>query len=51
MGGGLVEVVEGIVALPDDILELLGLRPGDAVELIVDGDRIVLRKRAATAVH
>lgn len=46
-----IEVIEGKIILPDEVLTLLGLRPGDGVEVLLEGDTIVLQKNALNLVH
>jgi AbrB family looped-hinge helix DNA binding protein len=40
---------KGQVVLPGQIRRKLGLRPGDALEAAIEGDRIVLRRLAPPA--
>lgn len=35
---------EGHAAIPDSICEALDLQPGDQVEFVFDGDRVLLRR-------
>lgn len=46
-----VEVIEGQVVIPDEIMAVLGIRPGDGVEVFLDGDAIILQKNALNLVH
>lgn len=46
-----VRLEEGKVAIPNDILNWLGVRPGDGVELQVQDDKIILVKCAEALVN
>ena len=35
---------EGRVSIPDSVRDILNLKPGDQVEFVIDGNRIVMRR-------
>jgi AbrB family looped-hinge helix DNA binding protein len=39
------------VTLPGEICDALGIRPGDRLELVVDGDRLIARPRKRVALE
>ena len=47
---GRIEIVEGMLVIPPELLAKLGVRPGDELEIKLQGEEIVLRK-APTLVH
>lgn len=49
--GRRVEIEDGAVAIPDEILAWLGVKPGDEIEMHVKDGKIVLTKRVESLVH
>lgn len=46
-GTGIVRKVDpvGRITIPSEIREMFNLKKGDAIELYVDGDTVILKKR------
>lgn len=51
MGRCRVKVEDGAIAIPDEILAWLGVKPGDEIEMQVKDGKIVLTKRIEALVH